>query len=105
MGSETFIIVAFICNENRTPLFFASKISSLKNVSKLSKFITDVSTISSFNMVILFFKVSCSPLSFSNTILTVCILTDVSEISVLKKSPDFILETCVCESTDHLPIK
>ena len=46
IGSETFIIVAFRCSENRTPLALASAICSARNASSAARRMTAESTIS-----------------------------------------------------------
>ncbi len=62
IGSETFIIVAFICNENNTPLFFASIISVSKNDNNAFLLISVASIISPANKGVFSFKTEVVPL-------------------------------------------
>ena len=93
-----------MCNENKISSSFDSLIAFSKNFSKCSKLITAQSIISSFKIVNSPFSVSFLPFKSSNTIETTDSLEIVLDFSEPKKSPVFILETCVLESEDHFPI-
>ena len=105
IGSETFIIVAFRCSENRTPLALASAICSARNASSARRRITAPSTISpastgsdSLSTVTVPPGATCSMRSSSSA-------ASVTDASVERKSPSPIVATCVLESFDHSPIE
>ena len=105
IGSETFIIVAFRCTENRTPCSRASSICSARNASSALRRMTAASTISpactsrpSLSVVLVPSAASCSIVSVSAS-------ESVTERSECRKSPSSIVETCVLESLDHSPIE
>jgi hypothetical protein len=56
IGSETFIIVAFICKESKIPLSLAAAISFSKNTNKAFLLITDASIISLAKSGVLSFR-------------------------------------------------
>ena len=104
-GSETFIIVALRCTENRTPWSLASAICSDRNAFSAAARITDASITSpvwsdspSLSTVVVPSAAACS-------IRTVVASGTVTDCSVLKKSPSLIVETCEAESRDHAPIE
>ena len=105
IGSETFIIVAFRCTENRTPCSRASSICSARNASSALRRITAASTISpactfrpSLSVVLVPSAASCSIVSVSSA-------STVTDCSEWRKSPSSIVETCVLESFDQAPIE
>ena len=69
MGSDTFIMVAFKCNENKTPCCFASLICSAKKARKALTLIREESITSPACNGVLCFK-TVSPSAVFKTILT-----------------------------------
>ena len=105
IGSDTFIIVAFRCSENSTPLAFASATCSARNASSERRRITAPSTISpastgtdSFSTVIVPSGATCSIRSSSSP-------ANVIDRSVERKSPSPIVATWVFDPVDHSPIE
>ena len=104
IGSETFIIVAFRCSENRTPCSLASAICSSRKASSARRRMTAPSKISpattftSFSTVTVPSSATCSIRSSSSA-------SSVSDCSVERKSPSPIVATWVLESFDQSPIE
>ena len=104
IGSETFIMVAFMCKENNTPFSFASFIWSSRKVVKavlLMKVASITSSASRGNFsfrTVIFWKWP------TNSILASVALAMVVDFSLEKKSPLLMDATCVLESGLHAAI-
>ena len=70
IGSETFIIVAFMCNENSRSRSRASSISLARNWRSADRLITDASTTSPCCNARPSLRTVVSPAAFSITIFT-----------------------------------
>ena len=105
IGSETFIIVAFICKENNMFFSLASFICSSRKLKRAFLLITVASITSPSNKGVFSFKTVTSPALSTNSILTLPALETVTDFSLEKKSPFSIVDTCVLESLDQAPME
>ena len=106
-GSETFIIVAFKCNENNTPDLAASAICSLKNLRRAATLMNVASATSLSSSLISDFRDVTAPSLLTNSLTAVpaCAALIVVDFSFEKKSSPSIDATCVSESDDQVPIE
>jgi hypothetical protein len=105
IGSETFIIVALRCSENRTPLALASAICSARNASSAARRMTAESTISPSCTSRPSLRTVTSPPDPTCSMRSVSAPGMVTDVSVERKSPSPIVETCDAESFDQAPIE
>ena len=105
IGSETFIIVAFICNENNTFCFFASVISVSKKDNNAFLLRVVASIISPAKREIFSFNTVDSPFEAMCSIRTVVGFVTVIDFSLCAKSPAVIVATCVFESDVQTPME
>ena len=70
-GSETFIIVAFMCSENSTPFSFASAICSVKKERSAETLIFDASSTSPASSLRPSFRTCVCPSASTSWIFTV----------------------------------
>ena len=93
MGSETFIIVAFICSENSTPFSLASFTCSLRNFKRAFLLIRLASITSPLSRCKLSLSTFLSPLLEVNSIFTSVSSLRVRDFSLALKSPPSIVAT------------
>ncbi len=105
IGSETFIIVAFMCREKRTPRSLASAICSARKASSARRCMTAPSTISPALTGIDALRTVAAPSGATNSIRRSSSCVNVTERSVERKSPPDMVETCDLDSVDHAPIE
>ena len=107
MGSETFIIVALRCNENKVPSIFVASICSFKKTLSALADIKVASTTVPTGKEIPSFRTVVVPPSVTSSILTVpaCSFVNVTEVSLDRKSPEAIVDTRVLLSADQTPIE
>ena len=100
IGSLTFIIVAFMCSENSTPLSRASAICSARNATSASLLMRVASSTSPARSSSPSLRtVTVSPATCSMR--TVVAASRVTDVSFERKSPSLIVATCVGESADQ----
>ena len=104
IGSLTFIMVAFMCRESKSPLSVASFICSCKKPRSAFLCITVASMISPESSVMFCFKICLFPEVSVSSILTLVGVSMVTEVSLFLKSPWLIVATCVLELDDQAPI-
>jgi len=105
IGSETFIIVAFMCSENSTPRSLASATCSARNERNAETLITVESITSPASSGNSDFSTVTVPSEPTYSIRTSAGAATVTDCSFDAKSPDSIVATWVCESLDHAPIE
>ncbi len=105
IGSETFIIVAFRCTENRTPRSLASAICCDRNASSARRRITAASTTSPSSTPNASLSTVTAPPGATYSMRISPSPSIVTDFSVVRKSPTPIVETCVLDSSDHSPIE
>jgi hypothetical protein len=105
IGSDTFIIVALRCRENRTPLAFASAICSVRNASSARLLMTVASMTSPSSTGVVAFSTVTVPSSAMCSMRTPPAASTVVERSFDRKSPLPIVATWVVESGDQAPIE
>ncbi len=105
IGSDTRIIVALRCTEKSTSFSLASSICSRRNSSSASRRITAASSTSPSSTVRPSFSVRTESSSVTSSIRTSPSEETVTDCSVERKSPSFMVETCERESEDHSPIE
>jgi hypothetical protein len=105
IGSETFIIVAFMCREKRTSLALASAICSARNASSFARRMTAESTISPSWTASCSLRTVTAPSAPTCSMRSVSAFGIVSDVSVDRKSPSSIVATCDRESFDQAPIE
>ena len=105
IGSDTFIMVAFMCSENSTPLSFAQATCFCRNEVNESLHIKEESTTSPASTA----TGVRSSVAFPDwSVKVMCrwpASVIVTDCSWLKKSPSVMLETWLSESADHLPMR
>ena len=92
MGSETFIMVAFMCKENKTPLSLASAICASKKASNAFLLMSVESIISPSRTGTASFKIEV-PFALTSCIFTLPAFVMVTDFSLDAKSPEPMVET------------
>ena len=107
IGSDTFIIVDFRCNENKTSLAFASAISALRNVRRAAVLIYVASTMVPDCRFRSSFKTETCPALSINSILAgpACASLSVADFSLAKNVSDDMDATWVLDDAIHSPIE
>ena len=104
IGSETFIIVAFMCNENSTPRASASATCSARKAVRARLDMNVASTISPSSTGTASASTVTVPAPSTCSMRNVVSAAIVVDTSLWRKSPPDIVETWVRESGDHSPI-
>jgi len=104
IGSETFIIVALRCTENSTFSALASAIWAARKASSGALRSTAASTISPASTGSAALSTVTVPSGAMCSIRSVVAAGRVTEVSVCRKSPSSIVDTCERESGDQAPI-
>jgi hypothetical protein len=105
MGSETFIIVAFMCSENRTSCCFASSISAARNSTSFAFDRYDASTTSPACTDSPSLSTVVEPSVPTSSMRSVSAAGMVTDSSLERKSPSPIVATWLRDSDDHAPIE
>ena len=105
MGSDTFIMVAFMCNEYSAPSAWMRPISSVKNASSLAMDMAAQSTISPSCSARPPFKTVRVPSSATCTMSAVVAAGKVTLCSEPKKSPSVMLATRALLSDAQAPMR
>ena len=105
IGSETFIIVAFMCSENRIPFDFASAICSSRNAVSAFLLMHVASSTSPSSSASPSLSTVTVPSAASCSIRTVVAAGIVTDCSFERKSPAPIVETWDFESSGQTPIR
>ena len=105
IGSETFIIVAFRCTENRTPCSLASATWPARNSSSAARRMTAASMTSPASSGVDCLSTVTLPSGATCSMRTSSSVATVVDFSVERKSPSLMVDTCVLESFDHAPIE
>jgi hypothetical protein len=105
IGSETFIIVAFMCREKRTPLAPASAIWSARKERRAATSMTVESITSPASTGTERLSSTTAPSAPTCSMRTLPSAATVSDCSLERKSWSPIVATCVFDSGDHAPIE
>ena len=105
IGSETFIMVAFMCSENSTPLSFAQSTCFSRKEVKEALHMNEESTTSPDSTATGARSSVAFPDSSVNVMCTWPASVIVTDCSWLKKSPSVMLDTWLSESADHFPMR
>ncbi len=105
IGSDTFIIVAFRCTENRTPASRAAAIWSARNVCSAARRMTAASTTSPSCTGKSSFRTVTVPSAATCSIRIVPARAIVVDCSVARKSPSVIVTTRERDCGDQAPIE
>ena len=105
IGSETFIIVALRCTENRTPFALASATWAARKSSSATLLMKVPSTISPASTGRDALRTVTSPSSATCSMRSVPASARVTDVSLWKKSPVAIVATWVADSGDHAPME
>ena len=101
IGSDTFIIVALRCTENRTPRSLASATCSRRNVSSAARRMTAASITSPARTGVRSLSTVVCPSAPTCSMRTAPSAATVVDVSECRKSPSLIVDTCDFESDDH----
>ena len=107
IGSDTFIIVAFMCNENKTPSSFALAISLRRKSRRADARMNVASTTVPGRMSMPSFNTLTFPSASVNSIFAgpAWASATVADTSFERKSLPFIEATCVFDVLTHSPIE
>ena len=105
IGSETFIIVAFMWSEKRIPCALASAISASRNFTRAALLSLVESKISPVRRGVLSLSTLTVPSAVVNSIFASVAVSMVTDFSFEAKSFAPIVDTCVLESADQAPMR
>ena len=105
MGSETFIIVAFMCSENSTPEERASSICASRNARRAATSMKVLSTISPASTGTESLSIDTVPSIASCSIRSDVSAAIVTDCSFERKSPDDMVATWLSDPAVHAPIE
>jgi len=105
IGSETFIIVAFKCSENNTPVLLALASCSLRKSISARLLMNVASRISSGSSSRPSRSTVVLPSAATNSIRTSEAFASVSDFSLCLKSPRTMVATCVLEFSGQAPMR